>query len=291
MSEAQTPTAQVRRIKRWRWVWLIPIVAVLFAVYLYRTHIVQYGPLITIRMSHGNGVKAGDVLRCRGIVVGAVEQVRLNDTLDGVVLHVRLAPEAKRIAVKNSRFWVERPRFGLTGVGGLETIAGPRYLVVVPGDGPPTKSFDALEQPPPVESIDPAGLHLTLKTDRRGSLRPGAPVTYRQLHVGTVLSVDLAEDSSHVRVEAYIQPSHTHLVRRNTKFWNVSGAGFHFGIKGLRFEVESLQTLLDGGIAFATPDDAGEPAPSGHTFELHLKADDDWLEWKPVLHPMTGNGG
>lgn len=277
------PTASVQLARRWRWVWIIPIAAVVFAGLLYQRHMAQRGRLITVRMAHGHGIKAGAALRCRGIVVGAVEMATLNKTLDGVVLSVRLAPQSKGIAVQGSRFWVVRPRLSVTGVGGLETIAGPQYLAVMPGDGERADTFDALEHPPPVEAIDPEGLVLSLKAAQRGSLRPGAPVTYRQVHVGAVLTVDLAQDGSHVYIQAYIQPPFAFTVRENSMFWNVSGAGLDLGIKGLRFEVESLQTLLDGGIAYATPEQFGKPAVTGQTFTLHDKADDDWLDWQPNL--------
>lgn len=277
------PVAVVQSPRRLRWVWLIPVAAVIFAVVLVILFVIERGPVITITMAHGHGLKTEDVLRCRGIVAGQVEQVRLTDDLSAVQVKVRLDPTAADVARQGSRFWVVRPQFSLTRVAGLETIAGPNYLAVLPGDGPRRKHFVALEHAPAVESIDPDGLQITLIADRRRSLRFGAPILYRQVRIGTVLKVALAGDGSAVAIEVYVQPDYVHVVRENSRFWNVSGANLDLGIKGLRFEVESLQSILDGGVAVATPDEPGPPVQSGHQFKLHPEADSDWLKWKPDL--------
>ncbi|HFT8155413.1 hypothetical protein ISE15_28225, partial [Pseudomonas aeruginosa] len=43
--------------------------------------------------------------------------------------------------------------------------------------------------------------------------------------------------------------------------------------------------LMEGGIAFATPNNAqmGEPAKPGQTFALFDSANDEWLEWTPKI--------
>ena len=282
------PVATVRERRRSVWVWLIPAAAVVFAAALFVAYVIKRGPVINITMAHGYGLKAGDVLRCRGIVTGAVEQVRLTSGLSGVEAKVRLDPTAVDLARDGSRFWVVRPRVNLTGIVGLETIAGPRYLAVLPGSGARRKRFEALDQPPSIESIAPDGLRITLVADRRRSLRPGAPVFYRQVRIGTVLRVELAADGVSVEVAAYIEPSFTHLVREDSRFWNVSGVDLELGLKGLRLEVESLQSILDGGISLATPDPPGVRVKTGHRFILHASAEKKWLGWRPVLSAETG---
>ncbi|HCE5668792.1 hypothetical protein, partial [Pseudomonas aeruginosa] len=48
---------------------------------------------------------------------------------------------------------------------------------------------------------------------------------------------------------------------------------------------ESMEALMEGGIAFATPNNAqmGEPAKPGQTFALFDSANDEWLEWTPKI--------
>ena len=48
--------------------------------------------------------------------------------------------------------------------------------------------------------------------------------------------------------------------------------------------------LMKGGIAFATPEDAGAPpACSGTIFVLHDKPEKEWLAWTPKISIPSGN--
>ncbi|MBU5719389.1 hypothetical protein ICN64_37520, partial [Pseudomonas aeruginosa] len=61
------------------------------------------------------------------------------------------------------------------------------------------------------------------------------------------------------------------LVRTGSRFWNASGFGVDASLfKGLSLRTESMEALMEGGIAFATPNNAqmGEPAKPGQTFAL-----------------------
>jgi len=74
-------------------------------------------------------------------------------------------------------------------------------------------------------------------------------------------------------------------VRANSKFWNAGGIDFHFGLfRGAEISAESAKTLLSGGIEFATPTDAGEPATDGAVFRLYDKPEDIWKSWMPEIN-------
>ncbi len=280
---ASLPEANLEPMRRAGWAWALPAAALVFVIFLYSQYVVRRGPVIVVELDHGHGLKEGDMLRCRGIQVGEVEQVALGEDLLRVVASIRLEPDASQVAKAGSRFWVVRPTLSLTEVGGLETIAGPHYLAVLPGHGKPQDRFVALPEPPTIIFQDPAGLEIELSADQRGSLTPGAPVTYRQMQIGTVLSVGLASDAASVQVRAYVQPQYVHLVRNSSKFWNVSGANLNLSFKGLRYEVESLAALIKGGVALATPPGEGRVVTTGHRFKLHPKPEDEWLKWRPAL--------
>ena len=80
------------------------------------------------------------------------------------------------------------------------------------------------------------------------------------------------------------------LVRKGTKLRDVSGMDNRSGLfRGLEIDVESLRSLVAGGIAFATPDDPGdEPAKGGAAFPLHDKPKKEWLEWAPKIRIHSG---
>jgi len=65
---------------------------------------------------------------------------------------------------------------------------------------------------------------------RTGGLRPGAPLTYRGVRIGNVVSSGLASDASAVDVRVYVLPAYRELVCEHSKFWNVSGFKFGAGL-------------------------------------------------------------
>ena len=104
-----------------------------------------------------------------------------------------------------------------------------------------------------------------------------------EVRVGTVLGAELSPDGRSVDIAVRIDPAHVNLVRDNSRFWNVSGIGLDLGIGGLKMRAGSLESVLAGGIAFATPTKAGERVEDGTRFELAEAAEDAWLKWSPGL--------
>jgi len=282
--EPKLPEAQVSVRRRWSWVWLLPLIAMIGAISLIYASWSQRGIPIYLQFQQGYGLKIGDALRYRGIEIGNVHQVQLTPDLKIVNVEVRLNSSAKEVAREGSRFWVVRPQLSLSGVSGLDTMVGAHYLTVLPGQGNDQTHFIGLDAPPLTETMEAGGLEVLLRTNGRGNLRQGAPITYRQVVVGTLLSVDLAKDASAVEVQAYIKPSYLALVREETRFWKTSGAKLSAGwISGLSLEVESVESLMAGGVTMAIPPNPGKPVNSVHTFTLYDESQPEWLEWIPYL--------
>jgi paraquat-inducible protein B len=75
-------------------------------------------------------------------------------------------------------------------------------------------------------------------------------------------------------------------VRSGTRFWNTSGFDFDVGLfRGATVRTESLETMIQGGVAFATPDGErmGTVARPAQTFPLFDKFEEEWLTWAPKI--------
>jgi paraquat-inducible protein B len=130
------------------------------------------------------------------------------------------------------------------------------------------------------------GLNILLKAREVGKLAPGAPIYYRGVQVGQVEESGLASDGSAVQLHAVIGSEYAPLVRANSKFWNCSGITSTMSLMGgLQIKSESVTSILTGGVAFATPDNAlmGPKARAGASFDLADKPDDAWLAWTPSI--------
>ncbi|TYO74711.1 MCE family protein [Pseudomonas sp. CK-NBRI-02] len=245
------------------------------------------GTLITIRVDRADGLKPGTPIRFRGLDVGSVESVDLTSDLQAVLLRARITGAQDRIARVGTQFWVVKPAFGLVRTENLDTLVGGLYLEVLPAlkSKGPQRDFIALPEAPELTEPE-VGLPLTLSAPRRGSIKPGVPVTYREVTVGKVTGFELGQTADRVLIQILIEPRYAALVRGGSRFWNSSGFGFDWGLfKGATVRTESLETLIDGGIAFATPDGdkMGSPARPQQTFALFDKPEDEWLLWAPKI--------
>ncbi len=272
--------------------WFLPLCAALFATFLGYTSWAGGGPVVTVFAQEGHGVGVGDPLRYRGVTVGEVQGIELTPELDAVALRIRLEPASEGLCRVGSRFWVVRPHMALDGVQGLETIIGARYLSVLPGDleGPARYEFTALSEPPVSESVEAAGLELLLEAPTRFNLVPGAQLSYRGVSIGAVLSVELASDATTVEIRAYVRPNYAALVRDNSYFWSTGGLEVNLALtQGLSVEMDSLRSLLVGGISLATPTKAGALAADGARFSLNDGPHEDGAEWRPSLAVGTAS--
>jgi paraquat-inducible protein B len=255
------------------------LVAVVIAVLLFANHLAQRGPLATITFSRGNGIAAGDRVQYLDIEVGRVEHVALSTTGGGITVQIRLMKSAAHLARKGSTFYVVRPQISLTHLSGLSTLLGAKYIDVLPGDGAPTLTFTGLDAPP-LETTIEGGLPIILESTTAGSIALGAPVYYREVEVGEIIQSSLSPDATKVELLALIDPTYAPLVRLNTKFWNASGISFSlFG--GLK--MESLDSLLEGGVVLATPNSPGPRVADFARFSLAAKQEDEWLKWAPEI--------
>ena len=239
---------------------------------------------ITVHFREGHGLQIGDPMRHRGIAVGEVVSVDLNHALSAVAVRVRLVGEAHHLAREGTQFWVERPRVSVAEVRGLDTLVGGRYLAVSPGadDAKPRTEFDGLDVAP-VAEVPVGALEIVLHAPQRWGVDRGVPVTYRGLRVGQVLSVGLSSDGTSLEARAFIEARYRSLVRQNSVFWSASGVDVSVGFSGFQFTADTLTSIAQGGVAFATPAEPGPTANTGQRFLYAKSPQEEWLAWQPRI--------
>jgi paraquat-inducible protein B len=285
---ADLPKANVKKSGRYfSIVWTVPVIAAIIAAYLVYDHLEQAGPKITISFKDGSGLRTGQTpIKYRGVQIGEVIAVELSQDHQVVLVKARLQRSAASIARQGAVFWIVRPEVGIGNITGLGTVITGPEVDVLPGTGKTQSEFVGLENAP--VALQEKGLKIVLITGRLGSLRPGSPVYYRGVEVGTIQQCDLSPNAATVVVQALIKQRYAKLVRGGSKFWNVSGADVSLSLfRGLEVNMESLKSLAAGGVAFATPDDSkDQPAKDGVAFPLYDKPAKEWLEWAPKIPPV-----
>jgi paraquat-inducible protein B len=170
-------------------------------------------------------------------------------------------------------------------VRGLDTLVSGVRLTVLPGKGLPAEHFVGLAKAPAPDIVD-QGRTFILQSDRLGSLTSGSPVFYREFKVGEVESSRLSDDSTAVLTRIHLEAPFVDLVRTNTRFWNAGGFSFKVSLfGGAELKNTSLESLVAGGVAFATPDGSAfaPVAPNNTQFVLASEPDKEWLKWSPAI--------
>jgi paraquat-inducible protein B len=255
-------------------VWLLPIVAALISAWLVYTSFQSEGPVIEVTFERAAGIEPGKTaVKYRDLNVGEVTELRFSDDLKNVVVTIQLVVGAEGYLTESTRFWVVRPRIGKSGVSGIGTLLSGAYVGMDPGNGGDSeRKFVGLEEPPGITSDAPGRLY-QLTAKNLGSLSAGSPVSYRGIAVGRVFRYRLADDSNHVEIDIFVDAPYDSQVRANTRFWNASGIEVDMTAEGINVDINSVASLLSGGVAFETPPGAvdSDLAPEGAMFALHQK--------------------
>ena len=282
------PSAVVQAVDRSLWVrlgssymWVVALVCLSVSIGLVWWSLPHVGLQMTVHFPDGHGLAVEDSVRFRGIDVGVVESVELNQELSGVDVSINLFSFAEHLAREGTRFWIVRPQLGFGGVSGLETAVGSKYITLLPGpvEGAGQFDFQGLADAPP-DALETSGIEILLRSKDRNSVTEGSPVSYRGVDVGRVLSVGLSSDGLKVDVRIRILERYTKFVTSESKFWASSGVDASFSALsgGLDFEMESLETLMKGGVSVLTVANGGRPIRPGDDFELYRAVDEQWRE-------------
>ena len=264
-------------------VWLVPAVALGVALWLIYPEYLDRGTQITIEFADASGIQVGNTdLEYRGVPAGKVKAVELKPDLQGVLVRVRLEAHAKAVARKGGQFWIERPEVDLSGVSGLETLLTGAHINVIPGTGPAETHFVGLANPPSLNGTG-RGRAFYVFSEHLGTLQPHASVLYKGFKVGEVETSQLTRDARGVLTRLRIYNPYVNLVRTNTVFWNAGGLAINLSLFGGSIKTTSLESIISGAVAFATPEEPAEPAADGAQFILHAKAEEKWQKWSPPI--------
>ena len=256
-----------------------------FELHKDRDSAIRRGTAVEIRLERGDGLGAGTPIRYKGLEVGEVDSVTLSDDLGHVVLRARITAAESRIARAGTQFWVVRPELGIMRTANLDTLVSGPYLEVAPGkSGAAAQARFVGQEREPQKAGE--GLALVLSAARLGSIKPGNAVTYREVKVGEVTGYELGQTADRVLIRVLIEPRYAALVHTGSRFWETSGFGVDFSLfKGASLRTDSLESLLEGGVAFATPDGErmGQRALPGQTFALFKEPQEEWFDWAPKI--------
>ncbi|MGR5280867.1 MlaD family protein [Photobacterium damselae] len=240
----------------------------------------NFGLQVTLTAKDARSIATNTPIRYQGVNVGKVVEIVPDFKNESVIIKVRLFPNyAQTLAKSGSYFWLVQPKLSLTGTENLDSLLS-SYIAVEPGNGRYAQTFK-LGSSQKLES----GKTLYLEAEERDSIAEGTPLLYRDIQVGQVTHVSLGKLSDRVIIEAQVDKEYSYLVRSNTVFWNTSGVNVTLGLTGAEVKAGTVDSILRGGISFATPEKQplSPKAHNGKHFLLHKEVNPQWLSWRTAI--------
>ncbi|WP_115718629.1 MlaD family protein [Gallaecimonas mangrovi] len=234
------------------------------------------GPEVTLKVPLDSDVQPGIMVKYFGNPIGKV--VSLKDSGQYRLLTLRFDGElGQRFARQGSAFSLVTPEISIAGIKHLDAVIAP-YIAAVPGDkaSPLQDHFSLSPTLYPHQEF-------TLAASRGYGLSVGAPVWYRDLPVGEILSLSLMPSGKGVYVKVAINNEAAHWVSSSSQFWVKAGFNASFGLfDGLKLKSDTLQSIAQGGVQFATKG-AGKTVTG--PLPLSDVAPKDWQHWAPSAVP------
>jgi paraquat-inducible protein B len=271
------PDPDIVRRRRWlpSLVWVVPLIAALIGIALVVKSVRERGPAITIVFENAEGLEPGKTqVKYKDVEIGSVKAITLSKDRTHVQIAVQLTKQAEGFAVKDTRFWVVRPRVGATGISGIGTLLSGPYIGVDVGRSTETQTeFVGLETPPPI-TANQKGHRFTLHGDSLGSIDIGSPIFYRRVQVGQVYGISLDKDGTGVTMQVFVAAPFDQYVGTNSRWWHASGVNVRLDSAGFVVNTQSLATILIGGLAFQTPPGQPMGAPAAEKSDFRLASDE-----------------
>ena len=260
---------------------------------------------ITLKVDTDDKVRTGSPVFYRQQVIGRTEYTWLDKSGQFLFAAINIFKEYEHLINESSQF---------TGIDGVSVQAGftgvkidtPSISALLSGGlmamtpdltAPPVsqnKTFVLLSDKGAVKNK----LQLTLTARQLGSVKAGVPVLYLGVPVGKVTGYHLDNPANQVRIDIAIDEAYGSLVTPASRFWNVSGIKVDAGLfDGVSIQTSSLQTVITGGIAFATPEKSVQHVKADTRFILHEEPRSEWKTWHPKIplkekaeKPVAGSG-
>jgi len=252
-------------------VWVIPLIAALIGAWLVFQSATEEVTTVEVSFKSASGLEVGkSSVKLLDINVGTVRDIQFSNDLTSVVVTLELKGIDKKSITNKTRFWVVRPRVGADGVSGLETLLSGAYIEIDPGDGGEiANQFKGLEAPD-IRQRSNLGTRYILRSKDLGSLAIGSPIKYRGIGVGEVTRYELVNDHQHVDIEVFVAAPHDKYIKQQTRFWNISGVGLKLNSEGFQLDMDSMTSLMIGGIAFSNEGNDIESAPAAEKTVFNL---------------------
>ncbi|MFH6951980.1 intermembrane transport protein PqiB [Pseudoalteromonas sp. XMcav1-K] len=267
-----SPTAAISKKRTLSPIWIIPLIAVFVASWMFYQYQQSQGTTIYITMPNAEGVIPGKTeIKVRSVKMGVIAQVRLAEDQTTVVARAVIDKDYEHLLNQDAKIWIVKTRIDETGISGLNTLLSGVYFEFLPGESDArTRQFTLLDTPPQIPD-NIKGQRYLLTSKNTNVIDVGTTIYYNGYSVGQVETAKFDWQQQIMRYGIFIRSPYENLVTENVVFWVNSAIEVDLSADGINFKTSSLAKMLKGGISFAIPE--GEKpdalAKQNQTFRLN----------------------
>lgn len=287
-SQYKTIQSVLRKNRKVSPFWLLPFIALCIGAILFFQIVKEQGKTIKITFTNGSGLVADKTpIRYQGLQIGVVKKVNFTDNMQKVEVIANIYPEATSVLRENTKFWVVQPSVSLAGISGLDSLVSGNYITLQPGDGNSEDEFIAQEKGP-IAQVTSGDLLIHLISDDLGSISVGASVYFKKLPVGKIYDYRFNKDNK-VEIDVVIEKEYTRFVKKDSRFWNISGIAANITPAGLNFNMESVNSIVQGAVSFDSPSNSVEATENTiYTLYPNLQAAKRGINVEITVPTVTG---
>ncbi len=251
-------------------IWLVPIVALMIALWLVYDHYSKIGPTIKILLPKNEGLQAGQsLIKYKNVPVGTVKRIELSDDGNSVIVYAQMKKSAQRYLNSSTKFWIVKPEVTFTGVSGLETILSGTYIDMYAKRGSTDdkkRLFYGLDHP---YSEATQGEYIMLKAPVAYNVIKGTPVYFKNMQAGRVEYMNISLDGKEIEFVLFVKREFVPYIHTDSKFWVMDALSLELNDGRVGLKVAPLGYLVRSGISFSsTGNDPTKRVPDDFKFSL-----------------------
>lgn len=212
---------------------------------------------INFKLSHNSEINIGNAIYHNGVKVGKI--TALTSQPDSIaVAHVD--PSIAEFLREETQFWIEKPKLSLTGSKNLRSLVTGNFIRLKPGRGKTTTTFSLASS---AQELIPSQTILLSANNGKG-LQPNSKIYFKNYPIGHVAEVNFNQETKMIDLTVKIYNDFQDLIKRNSRFVNLSSININAGIAGINVSAGPLPSLIEGGIALINDSQFADKSPKSH---------------------------
>ena len=250
-------------------IWIVPIIALIVALWLVWQHYSRLGPEIRIIFPKNEGLQAGQSqIKYKDVPVGKVTKIELTEDGKGVIVYAQMKKMASEYLNETTKFWIVKPEVGVSGVSGLETLISGTYINMYAQKKVQNKEqFYGLTH---TYRKNTEGEYFILTAPEAYTVTKNTPVYFKNLQVGQVEYVTIGLDGKSIEFIIFIDRRYVPYVHKDSKFWVMSTFDVDVSSGRVDLNIAPLPHLVRSGIEFSSSgEDSSDTVPEKFGFYLY----------------------